>query len=247
VHGPRAVARCAPGNRMAKDGKQAALDEIARLQIRMLQIQQACFRDRRRMVLVFEGPDAAGKGGAIRRVTGALDARRYQTVSIAAPSEEERAQPYLWRFWRHLSRAGRVTIFDRSWYGRVLVERVEGFCTEEAWRRAYGEINDFEEQIVEAGHVLCKFWLHITSEEQLARFNSRGEIEYKKWKLTDEDWRNREKWPVYEAAVNDMVEKTSTGVAPWTLVEANSKNYARVKVLTTVCDALEAALRRKKG
>ncbi|CAA7620687.1 polyphosphate:AMP phosphotransferase [Magnetospirillum sp. UT-4] len=198
-------------------------------------------------VLMFEGWDAAGKGGTIRRLTNAINARDYQVIPIAAPTEEERAQHYMWRFWRHLSRAGRVTIFDRSWYGRVLVERVEGFCSEEAWRRAYGEINDFEEQIVEAGHVLCKFWLHITSEEQLARFTQRGEIEYKKWKLTDEDWRNREKWDVYESAVNDMVEQTSTRIAPWTLVEANSKPFARVKVLTTVCDALEAALKRKKG
>jgi polyphosphate:AMP phosphotransferase len=197
-------------------------------------------------VLVFEGWDAAGKGGTIRRMTNALNARDCQVIPIAAPTEEERAQHYLWRFWRHLSRAGRVTIFDRSWYGRVLVERVEGFCSEAAWRRAYGEINDFEEQIVEAGHVLCKFWLHITAEEQLARFSQRGEIEYKKWKLTDEDWRNREKWDLYEAAVNDMVEKTSTSIAPWTLVEANSKAWARVKALRTVCDALEAALRKRK-
>jgi polyphosphate:AMP phosphotransferase len=196
-------------------------------------------------VLVFEGWDAAGKGGTIRRMTNALNARDYQVIPVAAPTEEERAQHYLWRFWRHLSRAGRVTIFDRSWYGRVLVERVEGFCTDEAWRRAYGEINDFEEQIVQSGTVLCKFWLHITAEEQLARFNQRGEIEYKKWKLTDEDWRNRDKWPDYEAAVNDMVEKTSTGLAPWTLVEANSKPFARVKVLRTVCDALEATLKKK--
>jgi polyphosphate kinase 2 (PPK2 family) len=180
-------------------------------------------------------------------MTNALNARDCQVIPIAAPTEEERAQHYLWRFWRHLSRAGRVTIFDRSWYGRVLVERVEGFCSEAAWRRAYGEINDFEEQIVEAGHVLCKFWLHITAEEQLARFSQRGEIEYKKWKLTDEDWRNREKWDLYEAAVNDMVEKTSTSIAPWTLVEANSKAWARVKALRTVCDALEAALRKRKA
>jgi AMP-polyphosphate phosphotransferase len=197
-------------------------------------------------VLMFEGWDAAGKGGTIRRLTNALNARDYQVIPIAAPTEEERAQHYLWRFWRHLARAGRVTIFDRSWYGRVLVERVEGFCSEEAWRRAYGEINDFEEQIVESGAVLCKFWLHITAEEQLARFEQRSQIEYKQWKLTDEDWRNREKWPEYEAAVNDMVEQTSTHTAPWTLVEANSKSYARIKVLRTVCDALEAGLKRKK-
>jgi len=192
--------------------------------------------------LVFEGWDAAGKGGTIRRLTNALNARDYQVIPIAAPTEEERAQHYLWRFWRHIARSGRVTVFDRSWYGRVLVERVEGFCTEEAWRRAYGEINDFEEQLTTHGIVVCKFWLHITSEEQLARFNARGEIEYKKWKLTDEDWRNREKWDAYETAVNDMVEKTSTTNAPWTLVEANSKPWARVKVMRTVADALEAAL-----
>lgn len=197
-------------------------------------------------VLVFEGWDAAGKGGTVRRLTNALNARDYQVIPIAAPTEEERAQHYLWRFWRHLSRAGRVTIFDRSWYGRVLVERVEGFCSEEAWQRAYGEINDFEEQMAQSGTVVCKFWLHITAEEQLARFEQRGQIEYKKWKLTDEDWRNREKWGDYEAAVNDMVEKTSTRMAPWTLVEANDKPYARVKVLTTVCDALEAALKKRK-
>jgi polyphosphate:AMP phosphotransferase len=193
-------------------------------------------------VLVFEGWDAAGKGGTIRRLTAALNARDYQVIPIAAPTEEERAQHYLWRFWRHIARAGRVTVFDRSWYGRVLVERVEGFCSQEAWRRAYGEINDFEEQLTERGLVVCKFWLHITSEEQLARFTARGEIEYKKWKLTDEDWRNREKWDLYEQAVNDMVERTSTRFAPWTLVEANSKAYARVKVMRTVADALERAL-----
>jgi polyphosphate:AMP phosphotransferase len=197
-------------------------------------------------VLVFEGWDAAGKGGAIRRLTGALNARDVQVIPIAAPTEEERAQHYLWRFWRHLSRAGRVTVFDRSWYGRVLVERVEGFCSEEAWRRAFAEINDFEEQLAEHGLVVAKFWLHITPEEQLTRFKAREAVDYKNWKLTDEDWRNREKWPAYEAAVNDMVEKTSTRVAPWTLVEANSKQHARVKVLRTVCDALEAELQRRK-
>lgn len=198
-------------------------------------------------VLVFEGWDAAGKGGTIRRLTNALNARDYQVIPIAAPTEEERAQHYLWRFWRHLSRAGRVTIFDRSWYGRVLVERVEGFAADAAWQRAYNEINDFEEQMVEAGTVLAKFWLHITPEEQLARFETRSQIEYKKWKLTDEDWRNRDKWGAYESAVNDMVERTSTHRAPWTMVEANNKPFARVKVLTTVCDALEAALKRRKN
>ena len=193
-------------------------------------------------ILVFEGSDAGGKGGAIRRVTAALDARAYQVIPIQAPSDEENAQHYLWRFWRHLSRAGRFTIFDRSWYGRVLVERVEGFATEPEWRRAYAEINDFEDQLIQSGIVLCKFWLHISKEEQLDRFKHREETPYKRWKLTDEDWRNREKWDDYEAAVNNMVERTSTSAAPWTLVEGNDKRYARVKVLETVCKQLEKGL-----
>jgi polyphosphate kinase 2 (PPK2 family) len=195
-------------------------------------------------ILVFEGWDAAGKGGTIRRVTAALDARDYQVIPISSPTDEEREHHYLWRFWRHLSRAGRVTIFDRSWYGRVLVERVEAFATEPEWRRAYTEINDFEDQLVRHGIVLCKFWLHITKDEQLARFKTRQEIEYKRWKLTDEDWRNREKWDAYEAAVNDMIERTSTSSAPWTLVEANDKRFARIKVLDTICNGLDGAISR---
>jgi polyphosphate:AMP phosphotransferase len=193
-------------------------------------------------ILVFEGWDAAGKGGAIRRITGALDARSYQVIPIAAPTDEERAHHYLWRFWRHLSRAGRLTIFDRSWYGRVLVERVEGFATEQEWRRAYSEIGEFEEQLVERGIVLVKYWVHISEDEQLRRFKEREKARYKQWKLTDEDWRNRAKWADYERAVNDMVEQTSTGLAPWTLVEGNDKYFARLKVLKTVCQSLERAL-----
>ena len=193
-------------------------------------------------ILVFEGWDAAGKGGAIRRVTGALDARSYQVLPIAAPTDEERAQHYLWRFWRHLSRAGRVTIFDRSWYGRVLVERVEGFASEQEWKRAYSEINEFEEQLVAAGIVLVKYWVHITPDEQLRRFKEREKARYKQWKLTDEDWRNRSKWGDYEHAVNDMVERTSTRLAPWTLIEGNDKYFARLKILTTACSSLKAAL-----
>jgi polyphosphate:AMP phosphotransferase len=193
-------------------------------------------------ILVFEGWDAAGKGGAIRRITGALDARSYQVIPIAAPTDEERAHHYLWRFWRHLSRAGRLTIFDRSWYGRVLVERVERFATEQEWRRAYSEIGDFEEQLVERGIVLVKYWIHISENEQLQRFKEREKARYKQWKLTDEDWRNRAKWADYERAVNDMVEQTSTRVAPWTLVEGNDKYFARLKVLKTLCASLERAL-----
>ena len=193
-------------------------------------------------ILVFEGWDAAGKGGAIRRLTAALDARSYQVIPIAAPTDEERAHHYLWRFWRHLPRAGRVTIFDRSWYGRVLVERVEGFATEAEWRRAYSEINEFEDELVDHGVVLIKFWVHITQEEQLRRFKEREGAQYKKWKLTDEDWRNRQKWSDYESAVNEMVERTSTGVAPWTLVEGNDKYFARLKVLKTACRSIARAI-----
>jgi polyphosphate kinase 2 (PPK2 family) len=193
-------------------------------------------------LLVFEGWDAAGKGGAIRRITQALEARNCRVRPFSAPNDEERAHHYLWRFWRHLSRAGRFTIYDRSWYGRVLVERVEGFATEAEWRRAYAEINEFESELIEHGIVLIKFWLHITKQEQFIRFKEREQIPYKRWKLTNEDWRNREKWDQYELAVNDMVQCTSTRKAPWILVEGNDKRYARVKVIGTVCDKLEQAL-----
>jgi len=196
------------------------------------------------VVGVFEGNDAAGKGGALRRVTSALDARCYTNVPVAAPSEEERAQPYLWRFWRHIPRRGRFTFFDRSWYGRVLVERVEGFCGEADWMRAYSEINDFEGALLRHGVVVAKFWLAISKEEQLARFKAREKIAFKRFKITEEDWRNRKKWDAYEHAVCDMVDRTSTALAPWTLVEANNKYYARIKVLRTLCRAVEAALER---
>jgi polyphosphate:AMP phosphotransferase len=192
--------------------------------------------------LVFEGWDAGGKGGAIRRITRALDARDYRVIQVAAPSDEEKAHHYLWRFWRHLSRAGRFMIFDRSWYGRVLVERVEGFATDSEWRRAYGEINDFERQLVDHGIALVKFWLHVSPEEQERRFRARAEVPYKRWKLTEEDWRNREKRGRYEVAVNDMIERTSTPIAPWVLVEGEDKRYARIKVLQSVCECLQRVL-----
>jgi polyphosphate:AMP phosphotransferase len=198
------------------------------------------------VVAVFEGNDAAGKGGAIRRVTRSLDARRYHTVSIAAPGEEERAQPYLWRFWRHMPRRGVMTIFDRSWYGRVLVERVEGFSPEADWMRAYGEINEFEQELARHDIVVVKFWLAISKDEQHRRFKEREKVPYKQFKITPEDWRNRKKWDQYEQAVCDMVDRTSTSVAPWTLVEANNKYYARIKVMKTLCGAIEQALERKK-
>ncbi len=199
---------------------------------------------KRSLVCVFEGNDAAGKGGAIRRVTQALDARQYHTVPIAAPTEEERAQPYLWRFWRHVPRRGKIVIFDRSWYGRVLVERVEGFCSEADWLRAYSELNDFEAELGEHGAVVVKLFLSISQDEQLRRFKERAATSFKRFKITDEDWRNRKKWGAYEAAICDMVDRTSTEEAPWTLVEANDKYFARLKVLKTVTQAVEAALER---
>jgi hypothetical protein len=171
-----------------------------------------------------------------------MDARDYQIIPVAAPTEEERAQPYLWRFWRHIPRKGRVAIFDRTWYGRVLVERVEGFCAEADWLRAYSEINDFEHDISNAGVIVVKVWLQISQEEQLKRFKEREKIEFKRFKITEEDWRNREKWDAYQESICDMVDRTSTGIAPWTLVEANDKGYARVKVLRTICERLEAEL-----
>lgn len=196
----------------------------------------------RSMVMVFEGWDAAGKGSAIRRVTQAMDPRLYRVVGIAAPTDEERAQHYLWRFWRHLPRAGLTTIFDRSWYGRLLVERVEGFAPPEDWNRAYHEINEFEEQLAEHGIVVNKFWVHISAEEQLRRFKARQRVAYKQYKITEEDWRNRAKWPLYQAAVDDLVAHCSTDVAPWTLVAGNDKRFARVQILKTVVKRLEAAL-----
>ncbi|OGU15977.1 MAG: polyphosphate:AMP phosphotransferase [Geobacteraceae bacterium GWC2_53_11] len=194
------------------------------------------------VVVAFEGNDAAGKGGSIRRIIQALDARQYRVIPVAAPTEEERAQPYMWRFWRSIPRKSRFAIFDRTWYGRVLVERVEGYCEHKDWMRAYGEINDFEEQMVRNKTVVVKFWLSITKEEQLRRFKEREKIGFKRYKITDEDWRNRDKWDEYERAVCDMIDRTSTEIAPWTLVEANDKYYARIKVLKTLCERIEKAL-----
>jgi AMP-polyphosphate phosphotransferase len=216
--------------------------KLLRYQGELHQLTRRAAERRMSTILLFEGWDAAGKGGAIRRVTAALDARQYQVIPISAPTDEERAHHYLWRFWRHLPRAGRVTIFDRSWYGRVLVERVEGFATPAEWMRAYTEINQFEEELDDHGIVLVKFWLHITPDEQLRRFKQREQSSFKSWKITHEDWRNRAKWGEYEVAVNDMVERTSTRRAQWTLVEANDKYYARINVVRTVCARLEAAL-----
>lgn len=225
--------------------KDSYQKQLAAEQARLAMLMRDKRFRRHSLVTVFEGNDAAGKGGAIRRITAAIDPRQYRIVPIGAPTEEERAQPYLWRFWRHIPARGRFTIFDRSWYGRVLVERVEGFCAQADWLRAYNEINDFEEQLTDAGVVLVKFWLAIDKDTQLARFQEREQTPFKRFKITEEDWRNRDKWPLYVDAVNDMVDRTSTEIAPWTMIEANDKRFARVKVLRTINDALEAAFARK--
>ncbi|MEI6803856.1 MAG: polyphosphate:AMP phosphotransferase, partial [Burkholderiales bacterium] len=216
--------------------------ELAHWQGRLAELARAPAFKNRALVCAFEGADAAGKGGAIRRIGAALDARQYHVTPVAAPTEEERAQPHLWRFWRHLPRKGHIAIFDRTWYGRVLVERVEGFCTEADWMRGYTEINDFEQEMTDAGAIVVKFWLQISQAEQLRRFKEREQISFKRFKITDEDWRNREKWNTYQQAICDMVDRTSSSYAPWTLVEANDKSYARVKILRTLCERLEQEL-----
>ncbi len=200
-------------------------------------------REKKRCVVaMFEGWDAGGKGGAIRRITAAIDARLYRVISVAAPTDEEKAQHYLWRFWRQLPRVGYMTIYDRSWYGRVLVERVEGFASQHEWMRAYQEINDFEQHLADHGTILLKYWLHISKDEQLRRFKEREKIPWKAHKITDEDWRNREKWDAYGEAVNEMVAHTSTEYAPWNLIPGNDKRYARVEVLKRLCKRLKEAL-----
>lgn len=213
-----------------------------KLQGKIARLTRRLHRRGQSMVLVFEGPDAAGKGGAIRRLIAAMDARDYQVILIAAPTDEERAHPYLWRFWRHVPGHGRITIFDRSWYGRVLVERIEGFCRREEWRRAFAEINAFEQQLVDSGTIVLKFYLNLTPDEQLRRFEHRAQTPYKQYKINAEDWRNREKWEAYEAAACEMIEKTSSEASPWVLVEANDKPWARIKVLEAVANRLEEAL-----
>lgn len=216
--------------------------DLADLQARLNRLSRKRSFKKRSVVAVFEGADAAGKGGAIRRVTAALDARQYRVTPVAAPTDEERARPYLWRFWRNLPRKGHFGVFDRSWYGRVLVERIEKFCDEDDWMRAYGEINDFEESLTESGAVVVKFWLQISPEEQLKRFKEREQTAFKKFKITAEDWRNREKSDAYKLAASEMIDRTSTEFAPWTVVEANDKRYARIKVLRTFVERLEAEL-----
>jgi polyphosphate kinase 2 (PPK2 family) len=218
-------------------------ESLIKYQVALFRLAYQVYTQQRPVVIVFEGWDAAGKGGVIRRLTEKLDPRGFVVYSIAAPKGDEATHQYLWRFWTRLPDCGQIAIFDRSWYGRVMVERIEGFCTEAEWKRSYREINYFERQLVNFGTIIFKFWLHISPEEQLARFQSRSGDKLRSWKLTDEDWRNREKWGQYQEAVNEMLLKTSTTIAPWTVVEGNSKPYARIKTLRTVVEKLSQELK----
>ena len=220
--------------------------QLDQLQLRLHKLAWQMYAEKRNALMLFEGWDAGGKGSAIRRVTSALDARLYRVIPIAAPTDEEKGHHYLWRFWRHIPRAGYMTIYDRSWYGRVLVERVEKFAKPHEWLRSYQEINDFEEHLVDHGMALFKFWIHISPEEQLRRFKEREKDPRKQHKITDEDWRNREMWEDYKQAVNDMVAHTSTDRTPWTIVAGNSKLFARIQILETICEGLEKTLSTEK-
>jgi AMP-polyphosphate phosphotransferase len=227
---------------LSKEEYKARLKEA---QVNLRKIQMKIHQKQVPVLMLFEGWDAAGKGGAIKRLTDVLDPRSYKVYPFAAPTDEELAHHYLWRFWRRLPKARQIGIFDRSWYGRVFVERVEGFATDTEWHRAYPEINEFEEQLTSAGYVLVKFWLHIDREEQLRRFTDRQNNPFKDYKLTEEDWRNREKWNFYEVAINQAIQRTSTPTAPWTVIPANDKYYARVAIIETVTQAIKAELNRR--
>lgn len=223
--------------------RAAYVGEVSRRQIQLRELGYQVYLQKRPIMIVFEGWDAAGKGGAIKRVTEKLDPRGYVVYPISAPQGEDKTRHYLYRFWRRLPEKGQIAIFDRSWYGRVLVERVEGFAEENEWQRAYKEINSFERQLRDFGTIVAKFWIHISREEQLRRFEERQAIGYKAWKLTDEDWRNRLKWDAYEEAVEEMLVKTSTSVSPWSLIEGNDKYWARSRVLEKLVKILSTELR----
>lgn len=224
--------------------KEEYKELLLEYQLKLRELAYKLYTEKRSLVVVYEGWDAGGKGGNIRRVTEKLDPRGYQVYSIAAPHGDDRTHHYLWRFWRRLEppEEKQLLIFDRSWYGRVMVERVEGFATKTEWKRAYREINDFERQMADAGMIVAKFFIHISMEEQLRRFEARKVTPHKIWKLTDEDWRNRDKWEAYDRAIREMLVKTSTLTAPWTVVAGNDKRWARVKTLRTLVDTLSDEL-----
>ncbi len=237
------LAECDLNKTMSKEVYEERLKE---LQKKMEQLHGEIYRRRIPVVIGFEGWDAGGKGGAIKRLTEKMDPRGFVVNPTASPNDTEKAHHYLWRFWRAMPKAGHIAIFDRTWYGRVMVERIEGFCTEDEWKRAYGEINAMEQDLVNAGAIVLKFWMQIDKEEQAARFKAREDNPEKRWKITEEDWRNREKWDQYEVAVNEMIKKTSKKQAPWIIVEGNNKYYARIKVLESVVEAIEKRIKEEK-
>jgi polyphosphate:AMP phosphotransferase len=216
-------------------------EQLKALHVRLRELHYTAYRKRIPVVICYEGWDAAGKGGNIKRITSALDPRGYVVHPIASPEPHEKARHYLWRFWNRLPKSGHIAIFDRTWYGRVMVERLEGFCSENDWQRAFNEMNEFEKELVDAGVVVIKFWVQIDSQTQLERFSDRQNTPEKQWKITEEDWRNREKWDLYEQAVDEMLRKTSTTFAPWHVLESVDKHYARIKALQIVVDTLEKA------
>lgn len=230
---------------LSKDiNKNEYKDKLESYQNKIRELEYEMYVKRIPVVIVYEGWDAAGKGGNIKRLTEEMDPRGYEVIPIAAPTQAEKSHHYLWRFWNKMPKDGHMAIFDRSWYGRVMVERIEGFCTEEEWKRAFQEINEMEKHLTNHGTVILKFWLHIDQEEQLARFQSRQQDPAKRWKITEEDWRNREKWGLYEQAVDEMLFRSNTDYAPWTIVESNSKHFARIKVLEKVIEEIEKRLRK---
>ena len=226
-------------------GDKEYKEELEALQKELGELHNRIYRKRIPVIIAYEGWDAAGKGGNIKRITRALDPRGYVVEPIASPEPHEKARHYLWRFWTRLPKDGHITIFDRTWYGRVMVERLEGFCSENEWQRAYNEINEFERQLTESGAVVIKFWVQIDKDTQLARFTERQNTPEKQWKITDEDWRNREKWDEYEEAIDEMLQKTSTEFAPWHILESNDKHYARIKALRIVVKELKKACEEK--
>ena len=217
-------------------------EQLKKCRKKLEALHNELYRKKVPVVVLYEGWDAAGKGGNIKRLASALDPRGYEVIPIASPTPDELHRQYLWRFWTRLPKTGHIAIFDRSWYGRVMVERLEGFCTEDDWKRAYGEINEFERELTDAGMVVIKFWVQIDKDTQLARFTERQNTPEKRWKITDEDWRNREKWDAYEVAVNEMLQKTNTENAPWHILESVDKRYARIKAMKIVIEAIESAL-----
>lgn len=217
--------------------------ELYTLQNKLNSLHYELYRKRIPVIIAYEGWDAAGKGGNIKRITSALDPRGYEVHPIASPEPHEKSRHYLWRFWNRIPKDGHIAIFDRTWYGRVMVERLEGFCTENDWQRAYNEINEFEYELASWGAIIIKFWVQIDKDVQLQRFTDRQNTPSKQWKITDEDWRNREKWDLYEAAIDEMLEKTNTTYAPWVILESNNKKYARIKALKTVIDRIEKKLK----